>query len=288
MSLRDGSGVLYVVATPIGNLEDITLRALRILKEVHVIAAENVERTRGLCHHYKIETRVISFNQHNWKRKAPQLLKALTSGHSVALVSDAGTPGVSDPGGILVSQALERGIKVVPVPGPSAVAAALSVSGLPSSGFIFLGFLPPRRGARKRELERWARQSLPLVIFEAPHRLVETLKEMAEVMPTRPVVLIREMTKIYEEIKRGRSDELLKKLGDGGIKGEITLVVAGKKDVPSSKQINGELASEIRRLVLEEGKGAKEVAELLAGGACIPYRQIYKLCLGVKKAAEKR
>ncbi|HIC85976.1 MAG TPA: hypothetical protein EYP06_06750 [Desulfobacterales bacterium] len=107
-------------------------------------------------------------------------------------------------------------------------------------------------------------------------------------MPTRPVVLIREMTKIYEEIKRGRSDELLKKLGDGGIKGEITLVVAGKKDVPSSKQINGELASEIRRLVLEEGKGAKEVAELLAGGACIPYRQIYKLCLGVKKAAEKR
>ncbi len=286
MSAKGDCGVLYVVATPIGNLEDITLRALRILKEANIIAAENVERTRGLCRHYGIETRVVRFNQHNWRKRAPQLLHALSSGEVVALVSDAGTPGVSDPGGMLVSQALEMGLKVVPIPGPSAVAAALSVSGLPSGGFVFLGFLPSKRGARKRELERWAKEPLPLVIFEAPHRLSQTLQDMAEVMATRSLVVLREMTKLYEEIKRGTPEDLLRELGDKGIKGEVTIVVGGLKEAPAP-EMGPELTGEMHRLLVSEGKGVKEVAELVSRQKGLPYRQVYKLCLEVKRAGEK-
>ncbi len=287
MSDKAEPGTLFVVATPIGNLEDITLRALRVLKEASIIAAENVERTRRLCRHYGIKTRVFSFNQHNWKRRAPHLLELLSSGEDVALVSDAGTPGVSDPGGVLVSLAAERGIKAVPIPGPSAVSAALSVAGLPSTGFVFLGFLPVRAGARKRELERWSKEPLPLVIFEAPHRLKQTLQALAETMGSRKVVLLREMTKLFEEVKRGSAEELLQEQEQKEIKGEITLVVTGSLK-GASNEVDEALSSEIQQLLIKDGKGVTEVAELLSQREGIPYRRVYKMCLETKRKVAHR
>lgn len=191
-------GILYVVATPIGNLEDVTLRALRTLREVSLIAAEDTRRTSRLLQHYSISTPATSLHEHNERAKTPRLIAQLAAGQSIALVSDAGTPAISDPGARLVTAAHAAGITVVPVPGPSAVTAAVSAAGVESTGFVFLGFPPDRSKARKKWFERLGREDLAVVLYEAPHRIERTLKDLAATLGTRNVAIGRELTKAYE------------------------------------------------------------------------------------------
>lgn len=191
-------GILYVVATPIGNLEDVTLRALRTLREVSLIAAEDTRRTSRLLQHYSISTPATSLHEHNERAKTPRLIAQLAAGQSIALVSDAGTPAISDPGARLVTAAHAAGITVVPVPGPSAVTAAVSAAGVESTGFVFLGFPPDRSKARKEWFERLGREDLAVVLYEAPHRIERTLKDLAATLGTRNVAIGRELTKTYE------------------------------------------------------------------------------------------
>lgn len=217
-------GTLYVVATPIGNLEDITLRALRLLGEVSLIAAEDTRTTRGLLDHYRIATPLVSFHQHNQARRLPYLLECLREG-DIALVSEAGMPGISDPGCALVEAAVREGFPVVAVPGPSAVTAALAVSGLPADAFLFLGFLPREQRVRRDLLARCASLPFTLVWFEAPHRLLPSLRDALEVLGDRPCAVCRELTKMYEEVFRGNLSQALTHFTQP--RGEFTIVVGG-------------------------------------------------------------
>jgi 16S rRNA (cytidine1402-2'-O)-methyltransferase len=218
---------LYLVATPIGNLEDITLRALRVLKEVDVIACEDTRQTQKLLNHYSIATRTTSYHQHNEMTRAAELVKEMQEGASVALVTDAGMPGISDPGYRLISLAIRHHVPVVPIPGASAFLAALVASGLPSDSFRFSGFLPPKRGERRAALEAIKASPRTQVFYEAPHRVVEALEDVVEVLgEARHVVIAREVTKLYEEFLRGRAGEVLETLKSRDVvKGEITLLI---------------------------------------------------------------
>jgi 16S rRNA (cytidine1402-2'-O)-methyltransferase len=213
------------VATPIGNLEDITLRALRVLRGVDLVAAEDTRRTRALLGAYGIRVPVVSCFEHNQARRAPELLARLTGGARVALVTDAGTPGVSDPGFRLVRLCREAGVPVVPVPGPSALVAALSAAGVPADRFVFEGFLPARPGRRLARLRELAALARPVVLYESPHRLDGTLEAVAAVFGDAEVVLAREVTKRFEEFRRGSAAALRAALAAGGLRGEVTLVV---------------------------------------------------------------
>jgi len=252
------SGTLYVTSTPIGNLEDITMRALSVLKNVDVIAAENVARTRGLCEHYGIKTRLTSYNQHNQKVKATELIQQLTSGRDVAVVTDAGTPGISDPGAFLISQAANEKIEVVPIPGPSAVIAALSVSGMPTEEFVFCGFLPNKSGKRKKTLKRLISERRTMVFFEAPHRIEAMLTDLKEILDDRQMVMLREMTKVFEEVKRGTVSAILTNLTPDRIKGEFTLVVAGSEE-EEPRALSEEILERIRELLSENKMGVEKV-----------------------------
>jgi 16S rRNA (cytidine1402-2'-O)-methyltransferase len=221
-------GTLYIVSTPIGNREDITLRALRILKEVDLIAAEDTRHTGLLLRHFGIQTPLTSYFEGNESRKKEFILSKLTQGERVALVSDAGTPGISDPGFRLIQTAIEHQIPIVPIPGASAVIAALSVSGLPTDAFVFRGFLPHKTKKRRDLLEELAAARETLIFYESPHRISETLKDIYEVLGDRKIVLTRELTKIYEEVLRGNVSEIQLQIGERKLKGEITLVISGK------------------------------------------------------------
>lgn len=225
---RPAPGKLYLVATPIGNLEDITFRAVRILKEADVIAAEDTRQTRKLLSHYGIGGTVVSYHEHNKRTSGPALIARLKSGESVALVSDAGLPGISDPGEALVRLAVDAGIAVVPVPGPSAPLSALIVSGLPSTPFRFAGFLPRERKKLAEALDGLRRAEETLVLFESPHRLAATLQAMREALGNRRIALARELTKKHEEILRGTLDEALAHLAEHPPRGEYVLVVEGR------------------------------------------------------------
>ncbi|MBI4608459.1 MAG: 16S rRNA (cytidine(1402)-2'-O)-methyltransferase [Candidatus Rokubacteria bacterium] len=220
------SGALYVVATPIGNLEDLTLRALRVLKEVDLIACEDTRRTRQLLARYGISTAVTSYFEGNKLAKGERLLRLLGEGKSVALVTDAGTPGISDPGFLLVKEARAAGIKVVPVPGPSALAAALSAAGIPADRFAFEGFLPARSGRRLARLRALKGLETPVVIYEGPHRLLKTLQAIADVFGEVPLVVARELTKQFEEIREGPPSAQLAYFGARAIRGEFTIVIS--------------------------------------------------------------
>lgn len=219
-------GTLYLVATPIGNLEDVTHRALRVLAEAEVVACEDTRRTRTLLERYGIEARTISYHEHNERERAEDLAGLMEGGRSVAVVTDAGTPGVNDPGYRLVRAAIERGIEVVPVPGPSALIAALIASGLPANEFYFGGFLPSRTHARRRALE--AVRSLPatLIFYETPHRIAQSLADARDVLGEREAAVARELTKIHEEVHRGRLSELARRFSEAGAaRGEMVLVI---------------------------------------------------------------
>ncbi len=216
---------LYVVATPIGNLEDVTLRAIRVLREVGLIAAEDTRKTKRLLSAYQIKTPLTSYHEHNKQAKLPYLLKALEEG-DVALVSEAGMPGINDPGYDLILAAVEHDVSVVPIPGPSAITTALAVSGLTTEQFVHLGFLPRKKGARRKLLESVAVEPRPIVAFETPHRLSVALKDVSEVLGERRLAICREMTKLHEEIFRGTVSEAIDHFANP--RGEFTLIIEGK------------------------------------------------------------
>lgn len=228
-------GKLSVTATPIGNLEDITLRALRILKEADVIAAEDTRVTRRLLARHNIATPMVSFFEHNEIKRLPELIGRMKDGDRVALVSDAGTPGISDPGFRLVKACVDEGIDIEVIPGPSAAIAAMSVSGLPTDRFLFLGFLPRKDGERRRFLESLREERGTIVVYESPHRALKTLIAIHDVLGDRPVALARELTKKFEEVKRGTAAEILTEIEEKKLKGEITIVIGGKLKKPKTK-----------------------------------------------------
>ncbi len=220
-------GVLYIVSTPIGNLEDITLRALRVLKEVTLIAAEDTRHTRRLLAHYEIGTPTTSYFERNQIHKGAKLVARLKAGESIALVSDAGTPTISDPGYRLLGQCIEAGIPIIPIPGPSACIAAASVAGLPLHNFVFEGFLSPKSGRRKRQLADLHDEKRTLIFYESPHRIIPFLGDVLEVIGDRQVSVARELTKKFEEIFRGKVTEAIEKLQETVPRGEFTVVIAG-------------------------------------------------------------
>jgi 16S rRNA (cytidine1402-2'-O)-methyltransferase len=221
-------GILYIVSTPIGNLEDVTLRAVRVLKEVNLIAAEDTRRTGLLLKHYDIRTPLTSFFEGNELKKRDFILSKLTDGDSISLVSDAGTPGISDPGFRLIQRAIEEKIPIVPIPGPSAVIAALSVSGLPTDAFLFRGFLSHKSKKRRDLLQELEGLRETLVFYESPYRILETLQDILDILGDREIVLARELTKAYEEILRGKVSDIRRQVAGRRLKGEITLVISGK------------------------------------------------------------
>jgi 16S rRNA (cytidine1402-2'-O)-methyltransferase len=237
--LPSTKGILYIVSTPIGNMEDITLRALRILKEVRLIAAEDTRRTGLLLKHFDIQSPLTSYFQGNELKKMETILSRLEQGDSVALVSDAGTPGISDPGFRLVQNAIQRQIPVVPIPGPSAVITALSVSGLPTDSFLFIGFFPHKLKKRRDILKQLESHRETVICYESPYRISESLKDILDILGDREIVLTRELTKAYEEVLRGKVSEIQDRIGKRILKGEITLVISGKT----------------RKLSMDEGMG---------------------------------
>jgi 16S rRNA (cytidine1402-2'-O)-methyltransferase len=223
------SGDLYVVATPIGNLEDLTFRALRTLGEVSVIVCEDTRRTRKLLNKYSIKKMLISYYHPKESQKIPQIISLLKKGKDVALVADSGTPGISDPGYPLIREAITQGIKIIPIPGPAAITAALSVAGLPTHRFLFLGFLPPKKEATKKLLVSLKNEKATLVFYLPTRKLLSFLDLTQETIGNRQIVIAREMTKIYEEFLRGTTEELLKKLEEKKLKGEATVLISGSR-----------------------------------------------------------
>ncbi|MGO9402295.1 MAG: 16S rRNA (cytidine(1402)-2'-O)-methyltransferase [Terriglobales bacterium] len=271
---------LYLVATPIGNLEDITLRALRVLKEVDLIACEDTRQTLKLLSHYGIQTRLASYHEHNEMTKASELVVDLEGGAKIALVTDAGMPGISDPGFRLIALAIRHHVPVVPIPGASAFLAALVASGLPTDSFRFSGFLPAKSGQRRKLLESIKDSPRTQVFYEAPHRLLETLADVVEVLGSeRHVVVAREVTKIHEEFLRGRVGEILQQLkARGDVKGEITLLIAK----PESQELKAEdstltVAQRVREIMAvdkaDEKAALKKVAKERGIGKSEAYRE---------------
>ena len=268
--------VLYVVSTPIGNLEDITLRALRTLQEAGLIAAEDTRVTRRLLKRHGIPTPVTSYNEHNKRTKTARLVEELVE-KDVALVSDAGTPGINDPGSDLVSAASEAGFSVVPVPGPSSITAAVSISGIAGDGFVYLGFLPRRRGDRKRALGTVLDSELPLVLLEAPHRLLDSLEDVLEVLGDRSIVVCRELTKLHEEIFRGSVSE-----AQGHFhapRGEFCIVVEGASGLPGRVSRPESTAIPLLEELRERGAHAKNAVALVAAATGLPKKRVYELWL---------
>ncbi|MFO7986051.1 MAG: 16S rRNA (cytidine(1402)-2'-O)-methyltransferase [Desulfatiglandaceae bacterium] len=280
-------GTLYVVATPIGNLEDITLRALRVLKGVEIIAAESVSHTKSLCEHYGIRKKLVRYHQHNQVARARYLVDQLSSGGEVALVTDAGTPGISDPGVYLIDQAMRQGIRVSPIPGPSAVITALSVSGMPTGNFLFLGFLSNRRGRRKKELTALRTETRTMVFFESPHRVVAMLTDVRDILGDRDMVMLREMTKVFEEIKRGTVTDVLTHMDSEKIRGEFTLVISGTGvSAPEAAVINERVLNRIESLLKAQTQSVRDIAETVSKEEGLAYRDIYKQCLSQKNTLE--
>jgi 16S rRNA (cytidine1402-2'-O)-methyltransferase len=268
-------GTLYLVATPIGNLEDITARALRILREVGLIAAEDTRHTRQLLARFDLHTPLTSYYEHNKLSKLDEILAALAAG-DVALVSDAGTPGLSDPGYELVRAALDAGHRVAPIPGASAVTAALVASGLPTDSFIYLGFLPRKDSERRRLLASVAREARTLVAFEAPHRLLDALSDIESMLGDRPLAVARELTKLHEEIFRGRASEARQHFAQKEILGEITLVIGGTGEAAQEKWDEARVRRSLEA-ALADGMKRREAAQFVAWMSGWTPREIYKL-----------
>src|SRR5271157_223939 len=277
-----GGPSLYLVATPIGNLEDITLRALRVLKEVDLIACEDTRQTLKLLSHYAIHTRTVSYHEHNEMTKAAELVVDLEGGAKIALVTDAGMPGISDPGFHLIALAIRHHVPVVPVPGASAFLSALIASGLPTDSFRFSGFLPAKAGARRTALEAIRNSPRTQIFYEAPHRIVETLRDIAEILgPERHVVIAREVTKLYEEFLRGHADNLLEQLERrGDIKGEITLLIGKAEEVSEPQRPPREIGQRVRELMrsgeLEEKAALKQAAREFGLSKSEAYRELQR------------
>ena len=268
---------LYLVATPIGNLEDVTLRALRILKEVDQIACEDTRHTLKLLGHYNIQKPLISYHEHNELTRAPELVVAMEQGAQVALVSDAGVPLVSDPGYRLVTLCLRHHIPVIPIPGPSALLAALSASGLPNEEFLFAGFLPARSGERRRALERLRIEDRTIIFYEAPHRIEETLADAHEILGDRPACIAREVTKIHEEFRRGSLSALAASQAEKPARGEITLLIGPvpPNESAAHRDTSQSLADRVEELIRQAKLDRKEALKLAAKERGITKRAAY-------------
>jgi 16S rRNA (cytidine1402-2'-O)-methyltransferase len=282
---KDG-GILYICGTPIGNLEDVTLRVLKILKEVKLIAAEDTRHTKKLLNHYQINTKVTSYYEYNKFKKATYLLEILKNGQDIALVSDAGMPGISDPGYVLVNLALKNNIKIIPVPGVSALITALVVSGLPADKFVFEGFLPRKIKERKRYFKNIENEERTVIFYETPHRLKRALKDMLEVWGDRKIVIARELTKKYEEIIRGNLSQILTEIYEKEIKGEITLVVQGgirkkENDTLDFLKIECIMEGYLKKLK-NQGYSNKDIIKIAQEKLNIPKNLLYKKLLEMK------
>lgn len=278
-------GTLYIVATPIGNLEDITLRAVRILGEVGLIAAEDTRRTRILLDAHGIGTPLTSLYDRNELKKSGHLIDKLREGTDIAYVSDAGTPGVSDPGYVLVRQAIAQSIRVVPVPGPVAAVAALNVSGLPMDSFAFFAFLPSRSGKRRNFLESVRGETKTMVFYESPNRLVSALKDIGEILGNRQIAVSRELTKLYEETLRGTVGEVIESLRGKKVKGEITVVVSG---APADRAglSPEEIRARFEEVRTDPGSSTRDIVDALSEEMDMPRKEIYRHVLDFMREEE--
>ncbi|HKV47865.1 MAG TPA: 16S rRNA (cytidine(1402)-2'-O)-methyltransferase [Candidatus Acidoferrales bacterium] len=282
------SGCLYVVATPIGNLEDISMRALRILKEADLIACEDTRQTMKLLSHFDIHTKLVSYHEHNELTRSPEIVIDLEQGASVALVSDAGMPAISDPGQRLVSLCLRHGIKVVPVPGASAFVAALAASGLPAEEFTFIGFLPPRATQRRKALRELTAEARTLVFYEAPHRLLDSLEDMLELLGNRPTVIAREISKVHEEFQHGHLADVVEQVRKKPARGEITVLIGTADGAPlhiqdseSAPKVTNivPLAKRVDQLMREQNLDRKAALKQAARERGLTRREAYKQLL---------
>ena len=277
-------GTLYIIATPIGNLEDLTFRALRILREVDLVAAEDTRHSRKLFSHYGIGTPLTSFFQHNEAVKGERILEDLRQGKSVALISDAGTPAIADPGFLLVRRCREEGIPVIAVPGPSAVVTALSIAGLPTDRFAFEGFLPAKTKGRREALRRLRQEERTTVFYEAPHRLPATLRDLVEELGAeREVAVARELTKIHEELYRGTAAAALDHFGSDRVRGEIVLMVAPAADAEFGvEQANAGSLEEALRKLSDEGLPPRQAVKQVAKEFGLPRDEVYRIWVAMK------
>ena len=278
--------MLYVVATPIGNLEDITLRALRVLREADLIACEDTRHTRKLLSHYQIDTPAVSYHEHNERERSAELVARMQRGSTIALVSDAGTPLVSDPGFRLVQEAIRQGIDVISLPGPSAFLTALAASGLPANDFLFAGFLPPKQTARRERLRRLAALPTTLIFYEAPHRIRQALADAHDLLGNRPCVLARELTKLHEEFLRGPLAEVKERVEAGPVKGEIVLLFgpppAGEAEAPPTDASVTILAA-VREMMRAEGVDQKSALKRVARSRGLAKSEAYRLMIAEKE-----
>jgi 16S rRNA (cytidine1402-2'-O)-methyltransferase len=274
-------GVLYVVATPIGNREDITLRALNILREVDLVAAEDTRKSGTFLAHYQIKNHLISFHEHNEKKRTPELIGKLLDGTTIALVSNAGTPSVSDPGYRLIEAAIANKIAVTPIPGVTAATAAMSVSGLPTDSFVFIGFAPKKKGKRLKFLTELGAEPRPLIFYESPKRILSLMEEILSCMGDRNAMLAREMTKLHEEFVRGTVSQILRTIrARPGLKGECTLLVAGFE---GKEELNSEIiTAEIKAALEKQQFGLSEIAKLIAQKYGLSKNKVYEIALKVK------
>jgi 16S rRNA (cytidine1402-2'-O)-methyltransferase len=276
MSNTVKKGVLYVVATPIGNLEDITYRAVRILKEVDLVACEDTRQSRKLLDHYAITAKTVSYHEHNEAEQAEELVGKLLAGMNIAQISDAGMPGISDPGYRLITRAIAAGLDVVPLPGPSALVAALVGSGLASDDFQFFGFLPAKSGQRKTAFEAVRDLQHTLIFYEAPHRIHDTISDLVAVLgPERPVVIARELTKVHEEFIRGTAGELQNMLRSRELKGEITLLI-GKAPEGSKASSTEGLQERLAAIIREQNVDEKAAMKILAREQGTSKSEVYR------------
>ena|SRR5215831_1199945 len=282
------SGILYLVATPIGNLEDITLRALRVLAEADIIACEDTRRTRKLLAHYEISRPLVSYYEHNERERSAELVGKLKSGSRVVLVSDAGMPLISDPGYHLVKAAIEHRIPIVPVPGASALVTALAASGLPTSEFLFGGFLPSRASARRARLAEFSGGRSTLVFYETPHRIAGALQDVLEVLGDRTAVLARELTKMHEEFIRGTLSEIAARIAESDLPGEYVLVIgppsAGGRDSAAQSRLS--ILDEVNEYMSTEGLDQKAALKRVARSRGISKSEAYRMLM--KEQAKKR
>jgi 16S rRNA (cytidine1402-2'-O)-methyltransferase len=265
-------GRLYIVSTPIGNLEDITLRALDTLKKVDYIACEDTEHSLKLLNYYEIKKPLISYWSEKEKVRAEEIIQKIKAGHNVALITDAGTPGISDPGAVIISRAIEEDIEIIPVPGPTALIAALSISGLNTEEFTFIGFLPVKQTQRRKKLLELSSERRTLVFYEAPHRILQSLDDMLEVFGVRRICVARELTKMFEEVQRGRLSEVLERLEESKIAGEYVIVIEGALEKDRSIE---EALKEVREL-MKKGKGRKEAVKIVSELYGLSKKELYE------------
>ncbi|MDD5475204.1 MAG: 16S rRNA (cytidine(1402)-2'-O)-methyltransferase [Syntrophales bacterium] len=273
-----GNGTLFIVATPIGNLEDITIRALRVLKDVDLIAAEDTRRTALLLRHYGIDKPLTSLHDHNERAKSASLISRLLEGSFIAYVSDAGTPGISDPGFLLIRQAIAKSIDIVTIPGPSSVIAALSISGIPMDSFTFQGFIPSKPVRRRQFLASLKEKSETLVFFESPRRVMSSLHDILEILGDREMTLSRELTKIHEETYRGRVASVMEALEEKNIKGEITMVLEGNREGPGMPS-SDDVWTRFKSIVKDGTTSTRDGVNRVALETGMPKKAVYSIVL---------